>query len=217
MMGGLHGLGRLCAVWLSFVLILAFAGCACPQAAADYFAYTREGLELTVRAKITRTASDGYGGEASRAGESYTGKTWELVAAVTVFPPDEGDARAVSVTFLSPPALAGVTVSRAYGGDAALGVSAPTVMVSRVLSDGQTLRATDTEGRFGGLLRLADGWIPQGDVVNVSSVTGGARAVTVSTSDGGKGIYTFAEDERIPLRVSVSDPWGEIELVRDMS
>ena len=199
------------------VFIFATVGCARPQATTDYFAYTRESMEMTVRAKITRTELDGYGGELSRVGESYTGKAWELCAAVTVSPPDGQGGRATSVSFTSPPALAGVTVSRTYVEDAASGESKPTVTVSRVLSDGQTLRVTDTEGKFDGLLRLADGWFAQGDVTDVSPVTDGVRTVTVSDSDGGRGIYTFAEYEKLPLRVSVTDPWGELELVRDLS
>ena len=199
------------------VLILATVGCARPQAPPDYFAYTREGMEMTVRARITRTATDGYGGELWRVGESYTGKAWEVIATVTVSSPDERGMRATSVSFASPPTLAGVTVSRTYVEDAVPGESKPTVTVSRVLSDGQTLRVTDTEGRFDGLLRLADGWLPRGDVTDVSPVTDGARTVTVSAPNGGRGIYTFAEHEKIPLRVSVTDPWGELELVRDLS
>jgi len=203
-------------VLCAMLLALAATGCARPQASADYFAYAREGMEMTVRATITRTASDGYGGDAARVGESYTGRTWELVAAVTVSAPDEEGRRAVSVVFSSPPALAGVTVSRTYTADAASGELTPTVTVSRALTDGQTLRVDDVEGRFDGLLRLSDGWIPQGDVVDVSPLSDGARAVTVSAPDGGKAIYTFSEDEKIPLRVVWSAPWGEMELVRDL-
>ncbi len=202
---------RWCASVLSFVLMLAVAGCAHPQAADDYFAYAHEGMEMTVRATITRTASDGYGGDASRAGESYTGRAWELVAAVTTAAPNEGGGRVVSVTFSSPPVLAGVTVSRACTENGA------TVTVSRTLTDGKTVRVDHCEGQFDGLLRLAEGWLPQGDVVDVSPVTDGARAVTVSSPDGGKAVYTFSESEKIPLRVALSDAWGEVELVRDLS
>ena len=197
------------------VFIFATVGCARPQATTDYFAYTRESMEMTVRAKITRTASDGYGGEMSRVGESYTGKAWEVTATVTVSLPDERGVRATSVSFTSPPTLAGVTISRSYAEDAATGGYTPTVTVSRVLADGQILRVTDTEGTFDGLLRLADAWLPQGDVTDVSPVTDGARTVTVVAPDGGAAVFTFSENEKNPLRVRVTDPWGELELVRD--
>lgn len=193
------------------VLILVTVGCARPRATEDYFSYAREGMDMTVRARITRTETDGYGGEASRVGESYTGKTWEAVAAVTVSLPNERGERAVSVTFSSPPALAGVTVSRDYTENGAAAT------VSRTLSDGQTLRVTNTEGDFDGLLRLADAWLPQGDVVEVSSVTDGARTVTVAAPDGTRATYTFATDEKLPLQVVVSDSWGEIEVMRGVS
>ncbi len=179
---------------LLLALLLLLTACA-PAAVADDFAYAGTAFTATVRG--TYTPSDGV----SR----------PIEAKVTIDAPN-ADGRGMSLTFASPAALSGVTVSAAWAPDGN-GIPRQAVTFTAPSAYG-TVTATADGGTLGGFLRFAEALLPRGDITTVTPVDeNDTRVVTRKTADGAwEGVYTFAEGRSLPLRVTVTSEGERLEL-----
>ncbi len=203
-----------------------FTGCADVKMPKSPFAYADSGFSATVEGTFTRLAPDGYGGSSALVGTSLCGISQPVAAAVRVGPPMPDGDREMSITFTSPTALAGVTVSRKQtpiaaetaGSDMSQG-NRWTVTMTRPVNGG-ILCVDDTAapGCLDGLLRFADALLPHGDVSAVSPVTNGEQAITIidtrTNADRGKTtVFFFTADRTLPTRVTAETPGERLELV----
>ena len=120
--------------------------------------------------------------------------------------------REMSVTFTAPDTLAGVTV-----------ISSPSVApdgsVTRRVefsypSDYGNVRTAVTGGELDGFLRLAEAWLPVGDVTEISTQPpdGG---YTVTRKDGDRVlVFAFGTGEALPVGVRLTDGRGTVEMRR---
>ena len=183
---------------LFFCLLL--CSTACVPAQGDPFAYAAVPFSVTVEGTYL-PASD------------PNGTPRPFAARVTVGAPMNGDPtlRDLTVTFTSPDTLAGVTVT-ATPSPATDGGYGRAVTFSYP-SDYGEVRFTATDTELNGLLRFAEAWLPMGDVTEISPVAeDGSYTVTRRTGDGGReAVFVFAEGDKLPRRVSLTDRRGRVE------
>ena len=135
-----------------------------------------------------------------------------FAATVTVGAPQGEDPtlREMSVTFTSPESLAGMTVTASPS-------TAPDGSISRRVeftypSDYGSVHATARGDGLDGLLRFALGWIPTGDVTEISpqAPDGG---YTVTRTEGGRvTVFTFGSGSNFPVKVKITDERGTVDM-----
>ena len=137
-----------------------------------------------------------------------------FAATVTVGAPQGDDLtkREMSVTFTSPETLAGVAVtsSPAVAPDGALTRRVAFTYPSSYGSVHATARGDGLEG----LLRFALGWIPTGDVTEISPQAPDG-SYTITRTDGDRvAVFTFEAGCDFPVTVKLTDRWGTVEMNR---
>ena len=183
---------------VALLVLLTLTACA-PTSRKDPFAYAESAFSLSVEGTYL-PAND------------PRGVPRPFAATVTVDAPQGGDLteRGLSVTFTAPPSLAGITVI-------ATPSVAPDGSISRRVeftypSDHGNIQAIAEGGELDGLLRFAQGWLPMGDVTEVSPKNADG-SYTVTRSDGDRvAVFTFAEDNSFPMAVRVTDQRGTVEM-----
>ena len=184
---------------LFFCLLL--CSTACVPAQGDPFAYAAAPFSVTVEGTYL-PAND------------PNGTPRPFAARVTVGASVGGDStlRDLTVTFTSPDTLAGVTVT-ATPSPATDGGYGRAVTFSYP-SDYGEVGFTATGDELDGLLRFAEALLPIGDVVERSpTAEDGSYTVTRKTADGGReAVFVFAEGEKFPRRVTLTDRRGRVEL-----
>lgn len=140
---------------------------------ASLLGYAAGGVTAHVEGTFCRHAPDGYKGPAGLPGEGRTDVPWAFAADVTITPRDENGVRGVSLTYTSPPSLAGLQVRSTGEG-------------TEISLDGLTF--SDASGAYDGLLLPALALIPDGDLCGAVTDASGARVLTLShLPEGGSG------------------------------
>lgn len=183
------------------ILCLVFCSTACTPAPKDPFAYAAAPFSVSVEGTYL-PAND------------PEGTPRPFAAIVTAGTPEGGDPalRDLTVTFTAPPSLRGVTVTAALS-------PAPDGTVTRSVvftypSEYGEVTVTARGDELDGLLRFAEALLPVGDVTEVSpAAEDGSHTVTRKTADGGReAVFWFAEGNALPVRVTLTDGRGRVEL-----
>ena len=184
---------------LFFCLLL--CSTACVPAQGDPFAYAASPFSVTVEGTYL-PAND------------PSGAPRPFAARITVGAPMNGDLtlRDLSVTFTSPDTLAGATVTATLSPVADGGYSR--AVTFSYPSDYGEIQVIAKGREFDGFLRFAEALLPLGDVTERSpTAEDGSYTVTRKTADGGReAVFVFAEGEKIPRRVTLTDRRGRVEL-----
>ena len=184
------------ALLLSCPLLL--TACA-PAVGRDPFAYANEAFSLSVEGTYL-PAND------------QDGTPRPFAATVTVGAPQGGDLtqRGLSVTFTVPESLAGVTVTATLS-------PTPDGSLTRGVeftypSDYGSIQATAEGDELDGILRFAEGWLPIGDVTEISpKAADGGYTVTRKSGDR-EAVFTFGAGETFPTGVKLTDKRGTVEM-----
>ncbi len=190
--------------WSGFLCMLLIFAAGCDRAVApeEAFAYADRDFSATVSGCITRLVPDTYTGDPALVGERVTGVARPFSAVVSVrF--DTAGGRTESVTYLDPPALSDITVTRRT--DAAGAVS---VSLSRPVAGGSplTVELSAVASAWTDTLLLPLGiLLPTGDLQAVSPTEDGS--FTITRTDGACACdFTFVEGKALPLRVVWKTP-----------
>ncbi len=201
----------LCRLCLCLCLCVFLASCADPTPPARLFAYADGDFSATVRGRLIRLFPDGYTGAPSLVGEGYTGVPRPFAATLSVRRDGRGGST-MSVTYAEPPALAGMTVTRARSPEGTV-----TVTLTRS-EDGGSPLTLDLSGvkpaRVDALLSPLLVLMPTGDVVSVTPATEKTTTVTRRDVHGVTVAYTFADGRALPISVVWESPdqRGEISV-----
>ena len=141
-----------------------------------------------------------------------SGSPRPFAATVTVGAPQGNDPtrRKMTVTFTSPEALAGMTVT-------ADPTSATDGSIVRCVeftypSDYGSIRTTVQGDAAEGFLRFAQGWLPAGEVVEVSPMAPDG-SYTVTRGDGERvAVFAFEADCNLPIGVKITDGRGTVDM-----
>ena len=177
---------------------LLLTACA-PAVGRDPFAYASEAFSLSVEG-VYLPAND------------QDGTPRPFAATVTVGTPQGGDLtqRGLSVTFTSPESLAGMTVTATLS-------PAPDGSISRRVaftypSNYGSIQTTAEGGELDGFLRFVEGWLPVGDVTEISPKSPDGSH-TVTRKDGDRiAVFTFRAGETFPTGVKLTDKRGTVEM-----
>ena len=183
------------------LIALLFCLSACTPAPGDPFAYADAPFSVAVEGTYL-PAND------------PDGIPRPIAAMVTAGAPIGGDLtlRDLTVTFTAPPSLCGVTVTATLS-PAANGTVGRSVVFTYPSDYGEiSVTAKGTE--FDGLLRFAEALLPLGDVAEVwPAAEDGTHSVKRKSGDGlREAVFVFARGRELPLRVTVTDSRGRIEL-----
>lgn len=202
-------------VILCFLLLLCPVLASCGGSVShDPFAYTDTAFSMTVRGELCRDAEPPLG--EGTVGKTRAGEPLSFAAEVSSEPlpagtvieglPSEGKAYRVSVTYTAPEALAGLSVTCAYGGQGT--ATAATVTYPSPTGELSALLPYES---VKGLLAPALALLPQGDVNEVDPVTPeGSR--TVRTQEA---TYTFSKGQSFPSRVEYNTGEGWVRMWAD--
>ena len=183
------------------VLILLFSlltACA-PAARRDPFAYAESSFSREVEG-FYLPANDPQGSPRP------------FAAIITAGVPQDGDMtkRELSVAFTAPETLAGVAVT-----------SSPTVAPDGTLthrveftypSGYGSVHAAAKGNEPDGLLRFALGWIPTGDVTEISPQAPDGSYTVTRTEGGRVTVFTFGAGCDFPVTVKITDERGTVEM-----
>ena len=180
------------------VFCLLFCSTACSPAPKDPFAYAASPFSVSVEGTYLPASDEG-------------GTPRPFAAEIAASAPVGGDPtlRSLTVTFVSPDSLSGLTVT------AALSPSADGTVVRAVTlaypTDYGNLQATAQGSEFDGYLRFAEAWLPMGDVTEVSPKAPDGTYTVTRQSGERKAVFTFS-DESLPISVKLTDNRGVIEM-----
>ena len=183
------------------VLILLFSlltACA-PAASRDPFAYAESSFSREVEG-FYLPANDPQGSPRP------------FAAIITAGAPQDGDLtkRELSVAFTAPETLAGVAVT-----------SSPTVAADGALShrveftypsDYGSVHAAAKGNEPDGLLRFALGWIPTGDVTEISPQAPDGSYTVTRTEGDRVTVFTFGAGGDFPATVKITDERGTVDM-----
>ena len=192
-------LSRFLPVLLLLLFCLSFLSACAPPSRRDPFAYANEAFSLSVEG-VYLPAND------------QDGTPRPFAATVTVGAPQGGDLtkRELSVAFTSPESLAGMTVTASPS-------TAPDGSISRRVaftypSDYGNVQATARGDELDGLLRFAEGWLPTGDVTDISPKAADG-SYTVTRQDGDRVVvFTFGAESNLPIGVKITDEQGTVDM-----
>ena len=192
-------LSRFLPVLLLLLFCLSFLSACAPPSRRDPFAYANEAFSLSVEG-FYLPAND------------PSGSPRPFAATVTVGEPRSQDPalRALSVTFTAPETLAGVTVT------ATLSPSPDGALTRGVAftypSDYGNIQTTAEGGELDGFLRFVEGWLPVGDVTEISPKSPDG-SYTVTRKDGDRiAVFTFGAGETFPTGVRITDKRGTVDM-----
>ena len=165
----------------------------------DPFAYANEAFSLSVEG-IYLPAND------------QDGTPRPFAATVTVGAPQGEDPsqRGLSVTFTSPESLAGMTVTASPS-------TAPDGSISRRVaftypSNYGSIQTTAEGGELDGFLRFVEGWLPTGDVTEISpKFPDGSYSITRKDGDRVT-VFTFGSGSNFPIGVKITDERGTVDM-----
>ena len=183
-------------------LCLLLCSTACTPAQGDPFAYAASPFSVTVEGTYL-PAND------------PNGTPRPVAALVKAGTPPNGDPTLcdLTVTFPAPASLYSTTVTATLS-PAADGGYSRAVTFSYPSEYGE-VRFTATGTELDGLLRFAEALLPSGDVTERSpTAEDGSYTITRRTADGGReAVFVFAEGERFPTKVTLTDGRGRVELM----
>ena len=192
-------LSRFLPVLLLLLFCLSFLSACTPPSRRDPFAYAEAPFSLSVEG-VYLPAND------------QDGTPRPFAATVTVGAPQGGDLtqRGLSVTFTSPESLAGMTVTASPS-------TAPDGSISRQVaftypSNYGSIQTTAEGGELDGFLRFAEGWLPTGDMTEISpKAPDGSYSIT--RKDGGRvTVFTFGSGSNFPVKVKITDERGTVDM-----
>ena len=194
-------LSRFLPVLLLLLFCLSFLSACAPPSRRDPFAYAETPFSLSVEG-VYLPAND------------QDGTPRPFAATVTVGAPQGEDPtlREIAVTFTSPESLAGMTVTASPS-------TAPDGSISRRVaftypSNYGSIQTTAEGGELDGFLRFALGWIPAGDVTEISpQAPDGSYSIT-RTEGGRVAVFTFGLGRDFPTGVKITDERGTVEMNR---
>lgn len=185
-------------LFLLLSCLMALTACT-PPSRRDPFAYAEAPFSLSVEG-VYLPAND------------QDGTPRPFAATVTAGAPQGGDLtqRGLSVTFTSPESLAGMTVTASPS-------TAPDGALTRGVaftypSDYGNVQATARGDELDGLLRFAEGWLPVGDVTDISPKAADG-SYTITRREGDRvAVFTFGAGETFPTGVKLTDKRGTVEM-----
>ena len=192
-------LSRFLPVLLLLLFCLSFLSACTPPSRRDPFAYAESSFSREVEG-FYLPANDPQGSPRP------------FAAMITAGVPQGGDLtkRELSVAFTSPESLAGMTVTASPS-------TAPDGSISRRVaftypSDYGNVQATARGDELDGLLRFAEGWLPIGDVTDISPKSPDG-SYTVTRKDGDRiAVFTFGGEGDLPTGVKLTDERGTVEM-----
>ncbi|MBQ9779614.1 MAG: hypothetical protein IJW00_01585 [Clostridia bacterium] len=113
--------------------------------------------------------------------------------------PSGGEAYEVSITYTSPDALSGLSVTCLYGGR-----EIATAATLTYPSPTGVMTVSSSYGAVKGLLAPAIALLPQGDIGQVSPIKDGTWTVTCQEVEGRVATYHFVEDKIYPIKVETA-------------
>lgn len=183
---------------LLVLLALCLLLTACAPATADPFAYAEGSFSLSVAGTYLPAADPG-------------GAPRPFTAEITAGPPQNGDPtlRDLTVIFTSPDSLAGLTITAT--------VTAASEGVNRAVrftypSAYGSIQATAEGDELDGLLRFGEGWLPLGDVTEISPKDVDGRYTVTRRRGEREAVFTFVAGETLPTRVRLTDERGALEM-----
>lgn len=188
---------------LLVLLALCLLLTACAPATADPFAYAEGSFSLSVAGTYLPAADPG-------------GAPRPFTAEITAGPPQNGDPtlRDLTVIFTSPDSLAGLTITATV---TAASEGASTEGVNRAVrftypSAYGSIQATAEGDELDGLLRFGEGWLPLGDVTEISPKDVDGRYTVTRRRGEREAVFTFVAGETLPTRVRLTDERGALEM-----
>lgn len=183
---------------LLVLLALCLLLTACAPATADPFAYAEGSFSLSVAGTYLPAADP-------------DGAPRPFTAEITAGPPQNGDPtlRDLTVTFTSPDSLAGLTITATVtasseGANRAVRFTYPSAYGS--------IQATAEGDELDGLLRFGEGWLPLGDVTEISPKDVDGRYTVTRRRGEREAVFTFVTGETLPTRVRLTDERGALEM-----
>lgn len=183
---------------LLVLLALCLLLTACAPATADPFAYAEGSFSLSVAGTYLPAADP-------------DGAPRPFTAEITAGPPQNGDPtlRDLTVIFTSPDSLAGLTITAT--------VTASSEAVNRAVrftypSAYGSIHATAEGDELDGLLRFGEGWLPLGDVTEISPKDVDGRYTVTRRRGEREAVFTFVAGETLPTRVRLTDERGALEM-----
>ena len=176
--------------------LLSLTACS-PSPSRDPFAYANSAFSLSVEGSYL-PAND------------PDGTPRPFSADISVGQPQGGDGalRDMVVVFTSPASLAGLEVTATLS-PSPEGGYVRCVKLSYPSEYGR-VEITSTEGELDGFFRFAQGWLPLGDVVEVSPQNAnGVYTVTRRRGDR-EAVFTYKEGLDLPVEVVLTDGWGRV-------
>ena len=192
-------MSRLCLFFsLLLLCILTLTACA-PAVGRDPFAYANEAFSLSVEG-VYLPANDPQGSPRPFAATATVGEPRSQDPAL----------RELSVTFTAPETLAGVTVT------ATLSPSLDGALTRGVAftypSDYGNVQATARGDELDGLLRFAEGWLPIGDVTDISPKAADGSYTIIRREGDRVAVFTFGSGSNFPVKVKITDERGTVEM-----
>ena len=187
---------------LILLLALLFCGLtltACGSASKDPFAYAGSAFSLSVEGSYL-PANDPNGTPRPFAADISVGAPYG----------DDRSLRDLTVVFTSPASLAGLQVT------STLSRSSDGGLVRRVKltypSAYGNVEIPADEGELEGCLRFAEGWLPQGDVAEVSPRDADGGYTITRRKGEREAVFTFREGRDLPVEVILTDGRGSVAM-----
>lgn len=187
---------------LILLLALLFCGLtltACGSAGKDPFAYANSAFSLSVEGSHL-PANDPNGNPRPFAADILVGEPYG----------DDLTLRDLTLVFTSPASLAGLQVT------ATLSRSSDGGLVRRVKltypSAYGNVEIPADEGELDGFLRFAEGWLPLGDVAEVSPKASDGYYTVTRKAGERTVIFTFMEGRALPVEVILTDGRGIVAM-----
>ena len=186
------------------ILLLALLLCgltltACGSAGKDPFAYTGSAFSLSVEGSYL-PANDPNGTPRPFTADILVGEPYG----------DDLTRRDLTLVFTSPASLAGLQVTATLS-PSPEGGYARRVELSYP-SDYGRVELTADEGELDGFLRFAEGWLPLGDVTEMSPRPSDGYYTVTRKAGERTVIFTFMEGRALPVEVILTDGRGSVAM-----
>lgn len=184
-------------IFLFALLLCGLTLTACASAGKDPFAYANSAFSLSVEGSYL-PANDPNGTPRPFAADISVGEPYG----------DDLTRRDLTVVFTSPASLAGLRVT------ATLSRSPDGGLVRRVKltypSAYGNVEIPADEGELEGFLRFAEGWLPLGDVAEVSPKNADGGYTVTRRKGEREAVFTFKEGRDLPVEVILTDGRGRV-------
>ena len=186
-------------IFLFALLLCGLTLTACGSAGKDPFAYAGSAFSLSVEGSYL-PANDPNGSPRPFAADISVGAPYG----------EDLTLRDLTVVFTSPASLAGLQVT------ATLSRSSDSGLVRRVKltypSAYGNVEIPADEGELDGFLRFAEGWLPLGDVTEVSPKASDGYYTVTRKAGERTVIFTFMEGRDLPVEVILTDGRGSVAM-----